>query len=108
MFLGGNGIWGNLPEISDKGVDRYKEASSKYKQVRDDITKSYPILKGNVGGSPEIHEKVNPETGRGMVVIFYNYKNAWQSNPENAFPGSIWIIGRQQHPGRNKRYWHDW
>jgi len=78
LILGQNGIWGDLPAVSEDGVKRFAETLSKYKQVRDDITAAYPTRSGEIGGAPEIHEKINPETGRGAVVVFYNYRNAWR------------------------------
>jgi len=93
LILGQNGIWGDLPAVSDEGVKRFAETLSKYKQVRDDITAAYPTRSGEIGGSPEIHEKINPETGKGAVVIFYNYRNAWkQKGPY--FPASFRYVTR--------------
>ncbi len=88
LILGQNGIWGDLPGISDEGVRRFGETISKYKQVREDITAAFPVRTGKTGGSPEIHEKINTMTGKGAVVVFYNYKNAWrQEGPY--FPGTF-------------------
>jgi len=78
LILGQNGIWGDLPAVSPEGVKRFGETIAKYKQIRDDITAAYPVRAGDVGGSPEIHEKISPETRKGAVVIFYNYRNAWK------------------------------
>lgn len=102
LILGQNGIWGDLPNISDAGVERFGTALSKYKEVRDDITKSHPVRTGRTGGSPEIHEKIAADNGRGAVVIFYNYKNAWQRNAENAFPGEFTYI--TENPV-DKKFW---
>jgi alpha-galactosidase len=87
LILGQNGIWGDLPNISEAGVERFGATLSKYKEVRDYITKSHPIRTGTTGSSPEIHEKIWDENGRGAVVVFYNYKNAWRRSADNAFPG---------------------
>jgi alpha-galactosidase len=70
LVLGQNGIWGDLPAVSDEGVALIAEVLAHYKQVRDDVTAAAPVTAGVVGGSPEIHEKINPETGRGLVAIF--------------------------------------
>lgn len=70
LILGQNGIWGDLPAISADGVARFGELLSRYKQVRDDITAAAPARFGIVGGSPEVHEKINPRTGRGVVCVF--------------------------------------
>ena len=69
LVLGQNGIWGDLPAISPEGVARFGTILNSYKQVRDDITRAYPVRSGPVGGSPEVHEKIAAK-GRGVVVIF--------------------------------------
>ena len=51
-------------------VRRFAEALAAYKQVRDDITATAAVRTGAVGGSPEVHEKIDPETGRGAVSLF--------------------------------------
>lgn len=89
LILGQNGIWGDLPKISEAGVERFGTTLSKYKEVRDDITKSHPVRSGAIGGSPEIHEKIFTGSGRGAVVIFYNYRNVWRADPANSFPGEF-------------------
>jgi alpha-galactosidase len=91
LVLGQNGIWGDLPAISEQGIERFGTALSKYKEVRDDITRSHPVRHGKIGGSPEIHEKIASENGRGAVVIFYNFKNAWR-NPDDGFKGEFTYV----------------
>lgn len=70
LILGQNGIWGDLPKVSDSGVAYIGSMLARYKQVRDDITQSDPVVTGIVSASPEIHEKISSATGRGAVVIF--------------------------------------
>ncbi len=70
LILGQNGIWGDLPKVSDSGVAYIGGMIARYKQVRDDITQSDPVVTGIVSASPEIHEKISASTGRGAVVIF--------------------------------------
>jgi alpha-galactosidase len=102
LILGQNGIWGDLPTISQAGVERFGTALNKYKQVRDDITRSHPVRCGRIGGSAEIHEKIADDNGKGAVVIFYNYKNVWRRNPENSFPGEFTYITEH---AVDKSYW---
>ena len=64
LILGQNGIWGDLPAVSAAGVARIGNILQRYKRVRDDITASDPIVTGAVGSSPEIHEKISPQTGK--------------------------------------------
>jgi alpha-galactosidase len=70
LILGQNGIWGDLPAVSEAGVDFIGSTLSKYKEVRADITESDPVVTGIVSGSPEIHEKLSSTSGRGAVVMF--------------------------------------
>ena len=70
LILGQNGIWGDLPAISDSGVKWFGEVLGLYKRVRDDITIARPVRTGICGGSPEVHEKINPANGRGAVCVF--------------------------------------
>ncbi len=70
LILGHNGIWGDLPEISEEGIGLFGKWLSLYKQVRDDITAADPLVTGVIGGTPEVHEKINPANGRGAVSLF--------------------------------------
>lgn len=70
LLLGQNGIWGDLPKVSPEGVERFGRVLRMYKQIRDDVTRASPVRTGAVGGSPEIHEKIDERTGRGIVSIF--------------------------------------
>lgn len=96
MALGGNGIWGYLSELSKEDIARWKSFTDLYKQVRDDITKAYPVRCGRLGGSPEIHEKINPETGRGAVVVFTHGAGCFThvTQPLSALPSTI--IGAEE------------
>jgi len=70
LVLGQNGVWGDLLNVSDEGVERFGHVLALYKQVRDDVTESYPVRSGTTGGSPEVHEKISERSGRGAVAIF--------------------------------------
>jgi alpha-galactosidase len=72
LILGQNGIWGEILKTSDEGTQHFDNILSKYKALREDITQSQIIITGETGGSPEIYEKINPQTGKGCVVIFAN------------------------------------
>jgi alpha-galactosidase len=92
LILGQNGIWGDLLRVSDQGIGRFTEALTHYKKVRTDITNSSPVRMGNIGGTPEIHEKIDPRTGKGAVVIFNNYQNVWNKKAERDFAGTFTYI----------------
>jgi len=70
LILGQNGIWGEILKISPEGSKLAGDVINKYKQIRDDITLASPLCYGLPGESVEIHEKINPLTGKGAVVIF--------------------------------------
>jgi alpha-galactosidase len=78
LILGQNGIWGDLLNVSDAGVNFIGGTLAKYKQVRDDITASDPVVTGIVSGSPEIHEKISATNGRGAVVIFATVRGTYE------------------------------
>ena len=93
LVLGQNGIWGEILKTSPEGVAYIGDVIARYKQVRDDITAAPPVVEGLPGGSPEVHEKINPASGRGAVVIFataagqYTYVTANRADP------AAWITG---------------
>ncbi len=78
LILGQNGVWGDLLNVSDSGVNFIGGTLAKYKQVRDDITASDPVVTGIVSGSPEIHEKISATNGRGAVVIFATVRGTYE------------------------------
>jgi len=89
LILGQNGIWGDLPKISKEGVAFFGKTLGLYKQVRDDMTETAMIRDGAVGGSPEVYEKINPETGKGAIVVFssqagtYSYISKTKVDPKH-------------------------
>lgn len=70
LILGQNGIWGEILKTSPEGVERFDDILKKYKQVKNDITASSLLQYGSPGESREIYEKINPVTGKGVVVMF--------------------------------------
>jgi alpha-galactosidase len=70
LYLGGNGIWGDLHSLNAEEIEELAKGIAEYKKVREDVTLAYPQVTGFIGASPEIHEKLNPETGRGLVAFF--------------------------------------
>jgi len=75
LILGQNGIWGEILNTSPEGTQLFGDVLSKYKQISADITLASPLSYGDPGESIEIHEKINPATGKGTVVIFANGKH---------------------------------
>ena len=72
LVLGQNGIWGDLPGISEAGIQYMNGILSRYKKVRDAAGESDPVVTGEVSGSPEIYEHIHSRSGRGVVTIFAN------------------------------------
>jgi alpha-galactosidase len=70
MILGHNGIWGDLLSVSPEGVARIARLLGLWRQVRDAMAVASPVRTGAVGGSGEVHEKIEHETGRGAIVVF--------------------------------------
>ncbi|MEP7230196.1 MAG: alpha-galactosidase [Ginsengibacter sp.] len=90
LILGQNGIWGEILKTSDEGVRFFDTVLTNYKSVREDITEAQMIYTGEPGGSPEIYEKINKETGKGCVVIFANAKGTYNYITENKVAASYW------------------
>jgi len=70
LVLGHGGLWGDLPGVSAEGVSRIGKTLAMWRQVRDAMAAAAPVRVGEVGGSGEVHEKIEHETGRGGIVIF--------------------------------------
>ncbi len=90
LILGQNGIWGDLPDISTEGIKFFNKTLGMYKQVRNDITETAMIRDGAVGGSPEVYEKVNPETGKGAIVIFSSHGGNYTYISRNKVDSAFW------------------
>jgi alpha-galactosidase len=90
LILGQNGIWGDLPKISKEGIAFFRKTLGLYKQVRDDMTSTAMIRDGAVGGSPEVYEKINPETGRGAIVIFSSHAGSYSYISKNRVDPKFW------------------
>ena len=70
LILGHDGIWGDLLSVSAEGVERIGQLLGLWRQVRDGIAAATPVRVGEVGGSGEVHEKIDHATGRGAIVVF--------------------------------------
>jgi alpha-galactosidase len=70
LVLGHGGIWGDLLSVSAEGVARIGTILARWRQVRDAMAAAAPVRAGEIGGSGEVHEKIEHETGRGGIVVF--------------------------------------
>ena len=93
LVLGQNGIWGDLPNVSPEGVKLFGEVLTQYKKVRDDVTRSYPVVYGTPGDLFEAHEKNNTETRRGLISIFANAKGVFRYRVHAETAGKPVIFG---------------
>lgn len=78
LVLGQNGIWGDLPAISEEGKARFLQVLSKYKQVRDDLTAVSAIKSGMTGSGFECYEKVDETTGKGVLCVFSTVQDTFR------------------------------
>ena len=70
LILGGNGIWGDLESLTLEEKDFWRKWLSQYKEIREDAVAIPARISGCVGSSPEVYEKINPQTGRGLIALF--------------------------------------
>ncbi len=88
LILGGNGIWGDLLSISETGVHKIHLILQHYKRLRKSITRASPVRQGQVGSSPEIHEKLS--RGQGVVVIFSPRRGEFTTITKNLAGSVSW------------------
>ena len=96
LMLGQNGIWGDLPAVSDAGVALFGRVLGVYKKLRDDITRADPAVYGRPGETMEAYEKVEAATGRGMVALFLNRGGRYSYRLLSKVDGDAVVFG----PGR--------
>jgi hypothetical protein len=90
LVLGQNSVWGEILKTSPEGVALFHNILGKYRQVGDDVMAANPIHVGKPGDTPEIYEKINPETGKGVVVIFANSKGEFSYITKNQVIADCW------------------
>lgn len=90
LVLGQNSIWGDILKTSKEGTTLIATLLRKYKEVRDDIASASPVRVGKPGDTPEIHEKIDPLTGKGVVVIFANGKGKFSYITKGKVKGRFW------------------
>jgi alpha-galactosidase len=90
MILGHGGLWGDLPSVSPEGVARIAGILGLWRQVRDSMAAAPPVRRGPVGGCGEVHEKIEPGTGRGAIVVFSTAAGRQQYVSEHAVVREHW------------------
>jgi alpha-galactosidase len=90
MILGHDGLWGDLLSVSPEGVARVGKLLGLWRQVRDAMAAAPPVRQGPVGGSGEVHEKIERETGRGAIVVFSTAAGRQQYVSEHAVAREHW------------------
>ena len=94
LVLGFGGIWGDLPGVSEEGKKLIGALVGRYKQVRDDAVEASPVRSGPVGGNPEVHEKINPRTGHGILVLFSSVEGEYHYVTTNRVAREHWADER--------------
>jgi alpha-galactosidase len=92
MFLGQNGMWGDLLALTDERIGFWGHAVEQYKKVREAITRAYPERTGDPGSSPEIVEKVD-ESGCGLVSLFSSMAVPITYVTRNPVKDAGWCLG---------------
>lgn len=70
LVLGGNGIWGDLVSLREEDIHLLSTCIADYKRVAQAVTHAYPRVHGFPGSSPEIHEKIEPNSANGLIAFF--------------------------------------
>ena len=90
MILGHGGLWGDLLSVSPEGVARVAKLLGLWRQVRDAVAAAPPVRQGTVGGSGEVHEKIDHRSGRGAIVVFSTAPGRQQYVSEHAVAPGHW------------------
>ncbi len=90
MILGGNGIWGDLSNLSAESSARIAGIVARYKEVRLTMSEASPVRSGTLAGSPEVHEKIATQSGNGAVVMFTTSNGHYEYVTRAKPNGSIW------------------
>lgn len=69
-LIAGYGFWGNLEQLSDEQMIRVGNKVAKTKRVLPYLNDVPTDVKGDVGASPEIYTRIDPDKGAGQVVAF--------------------------------------
>jgi alpha-galactosidase len=70
LVLGGNGIWGDLPALSAEDLAFWQAGLADYKRVLPAAARVPARRRGFIGSSPEIYEKLDSQTGAGLLSLF--------------------------------------
>lgn len=106
LILGQNGIWGDLPGVSEEGVTLFGNVLGVYKRVRNDITSADPIVVGRPGEMLEVHEKINGKNGRGAVVVFSHHAGTFRYRLQSKnVADHTTIFGNVTISEKNSRLW---
>ena len=83
LVLGGNGIWGSLSDLSEEDISFWKEHLEKYKMIREAVTSVPAKIRGTIGSSPEIYEKLNVSKRSGIIAFFTHHPGtySWITSP---------------------------
>jgi alpha-galactosidase len=70
LAVAGGGIWGDLLSLTEEDLDWWGTQLRRLHRAALPASRAFPRVRGFAGSSPEVHEKLDPETGEGLVAIF--------------------------------------
>jgi len=70
LVLGGNGVWGDLPALQPDELAFWRGSLADYKFVLPAAARVPARPRGFIGSSPEIYEKIDPQSGVGLISLF--------------------------------------
>lgn len=70
LIVNGNGIWGDLAALDERDIALFNQILGVYKTVAEEIAAAPAKIDGATATTAQKYEKIDPETGKGVVVLF--------------------------------------
>ena len=86
VVLGQNGFWGGFTGLPGARLALIGKTLADYREVRDDANAASAVRQGRTGCGFEVHERLNPASGRGLVSIFSNADTSFQAGDITPWP----------------------
>lgn len=107
LIVNGNGIWGDLAALDERDIALFNQILGVYKRVAEEIAAAPAKIDGATATTAQKYEKIDPETGKGVVVLFgfCTRKNRVRRLLESECTGNFVVFGNGQIIQENgKRY----
>ncbi|MFQ9738574.1 MAG: hypothetical protein ACLR06_13205 [Christensenellaceae bacterium] len=107
LIVNGNGIWGDLAALDERDIALFNQILGVYKTVAEEIAAAPAKIDGATATTAQKYEKIDPETGKGVVVLFgfCTRKNKVRRLLESECTGNFVVFGNGQIIQENgKRY----